>query len=71
MKDVVRSVRTAAFRIRLENAPPLRGWAIRYVSGMEDDEEIRPGFYLSKWYLEPERGSVIFAFEDELNMVSG
>jgi len=69
MKDVVKAGRTGAFRIRLENAPPLHGWAVQYVSGMEGEEEIEPGYYLANWQPEPQRGSVVFAFEAELNMV--
>ncbi len=55
-----------AFCIRLAGAPPLSGWAIRLIAGI-DDEEIRPGFWMSRWYSDQE--VVEFAFERELHMV--
>jgi hypothetical protein len=45
MKNVTRAGRDGMYRVSLLNAPPLRGWAISYVSGMEGEAEVEPGFY--------------------------
>ena len=51
MKNVVKGKGLiGAYRIPLDNVPPLRGWAIRYISGMEGEEEVEPGFYMAYWY---------------------
>lgn len=55
------------YRVFLDNAPPLRGWAISYISGMEGEEEVKPGFYLAYWY--PDGTHATFAFEPDLHAV--
>jgi hypothetical protein len=68
MKNVERVSNTSpAFRVPLYGAPPLKGWAVRYVSGISDPE-IKSGFWLSQWYLEPDKASARFNFESELFM---
>ena len=68
MKNVERLTNTSpAFRVKLHGAPPLRGWAIQYVSGISDPE-IKTGFWLSQWYPEHGGTSVRFNFESELVM---
>jgi hypothetical protein len=67
MKNVVKAGRGGMYRVSLLNAPPLRGWAIKYVSGMEDEDEVKPGFYLAYWY--PDRTHADFAFEPDLHAV--
>jgi hypothetical protein len=67
MKNVEKVGRGGMYRVPLENAPPLRGWAIRYVSGMEGEEEVEPGFYLAYWY--PDGKYANFAFEPNLHGV--
>ena len=50
------------FRAKLDGAPLPKGWALRYLSGI-DDPEIKPGFWLSAWNLESDGKSVFFKFE--------
>ena len=54
------------FRIDVKGAPPLRGWAIMYVSGIED-AQLRRGFWLSQWVTE--ETSVRIAFGPDIHMV--
>ena len=67
MKNVSKAGRAGAYRIPLDNAPPLRDWATRYISGMEGEEEVEPGFYLAYWY--PDGKYANFAFERDLHGV--
>ena len=69
MKNIVKAGRGGAYRIPLDNAPPLRGWAIRYISGMEGEEEVEAGFYMAYWY--PDSQGAVFAFERDLHSVFG
>jgi hypothetical protein len=55
-----------AFRIPMEGLPPLSGWAIRYVGGMEENSNVKSGDWLSQWHVGPE--DVVFAFEHGLHM---
>jgi hypothetical protein len=45
----------------------MRGWALRYVSGMEGEEEVQPGFYMEYWY--PDAHGATFAFGRDLHGV--
>ena len=67
MKNVTKAGRGGMYRVSLDNAPPLRGWAIRYVSGMEGESEVEPGFYLAYWL--PDGKYATFAFEPDLHTV--
>jgi hypothetical protein len=67
MKNVERVANAPAFRVPLYGAPPLKGWAVRYVSGI-NDSEIKPGFWLSQWHVDADRTSARFNFESELFM---
>jgi hypothetical protein len=62
MKNVERLPLRPAFRVPLHGAPPLRGWAVQYVSGI-DYPEIKPGFWLSQWNIDPE--GVTFNFDSK------
>jgi hypothetical protein len=67
MKNVKRLTSHPFFRVPLAGAPPLRGWALRYVSGIED-HLIKPGFWLTQWNPTADGTSVNFNFESELVM---
>ena len=67
MKNVTSAGRGGMYRVPLDNPPPLRGWAIRYVSGMEGEEEVEPGFYLAWWH--PDGQFANFALEPDLHTV--
>jgi hypothetical protein len=55
------------FKVRMQGAPPPSGWALRYVSGI-DDPEIKPGFWLSEWSVSAERQTGNFNFDRELDL---
>jgi hypothetical protein len=65
MKNVTVFPRRQVFRIKIEGMGPLRGWALKLVSNLNNDY-VKPGFWLSMWNLTP-RG-VEFAFEEDLQM---
>jgi hypothetical protein len=54
------------FRVPIQGMPPLRGWAVRYISGMEGTSDIEPGDWLSEWHIGAE--DVVFNFEHGLHM---
>lgn len=68
MKNVERLASHPFFRAPLYGAPPLKGWALQYVSGIDDDLEIKPGYWLTQWNPTPDRTSATFNFENELVM---
>ena len=43
----------------------MRGWAVKYKSGL-DDPEINAGFWLAEWVITG--GEAIFRFEAEMHM---
>jgi hypothetical protein len=47
--------------------PPLSGWAVQYVSGMEQPD-IKGGFWLSHWRVDSTQNSATFNFEPGLRM---
>lgn len=51
MKNVV-FVPNRVMQIPIPGAPPLRGWAVRYESGI-DDAAYKPGFWLIHWQPTP------------------
>lgn len=53
------------FRVRMQGVPPPRGFAVRLVSGMDGVEGIKPGYWLSRWFVDRE-GLHNFNFEPEL-----
>ena len=55
-----------SFRIKIEGAPPLRGWAVQYVSGI-DNRDPHESSWLSQWTII--EGWVTFAFDSEVHMV--
>jgi hypothetical protein len=56
-----------AFRVPMVGIQ-LRGWAVRYKSGMESVGEIEPGYWLSEWHLSNDNHASL-NFEPELHMV--
>jgi hypothetical protein len=54
-----------SYRIRVAGMPPLRGWALKYISGMEEMGDVHSGYWLSRWYADTEAAE--FAFEEELH----
>lgn len=57
-----------SFRVPVQGLV-LRGWAIKYVSGMEEMPEVRPGFWMSQWRIDREAAN--FNFDSELHMAFG
>jgi hypothetical protein len=55
------------FRVPVKGAPPPKGWFVRYVSGMEEKREIKPGFWLSQWHIDS-GGYVTFNFEPVIDL---
>jgi hypothetical protein len=67
MKDVEILRRTIpSFRVSIHGMPPLNGWAVQYVSGMEAVSDIKPNYWLSEWHLSTR--DVTFNFESTLHM---
>jgi len=54
------------FRVPVQGLPPLQGWALRYVSGIEGVSDIATGDWLSEWYIGAD--AVTFNFEHGLHM---
>jgi len=48
-------------KVRVAGAPPLRGWTLKYVSGIED-AETKPGYLLEQWDVSSDRMNVAFSF---------
>jgi hypothetical protein len=56
------------FKVRLQGAPPPRGWTVRYKSGIEERYEVHSGDLLSQWSADSE--GVTFNFSrDRHDMV--
>lgn len=53
------------FRVRMQGAPPPRGFAVKYLSGMEGTTDLEPGYWLSHFYAD-RQGYINFNFEREL-----
>lgn len=51
----------------MKNAPPPSGYFIRYVSGMGEKYEIKPGYWLTQWFVDSE-GYANFNFEPEMDL---
>ncbi len=66
MKNVKVLQSRPIFRVLMEGLPPLSGWQVRYVSGIDPKENIKPGFWMSQW--NATGGTVTFVFEPELVM---
>jgi hypothetical protein len=50
-------------KVRLQGAPPPRGWTVRYTSGIEEKYEIHSGDLLSQWSTDSE--AIIFNFSPD------
>jgi hypothetical protein len=55
-----------SFRVPIHGMPPLNGWGVQYVSGMEAVSDIKPNYWLSEWHLSAQH--VTFNFESALHM---
>lgn len=68
MKNVEEGIRhRPVFRVRMQNAPPPSGYFIRYVSGIDENHEVQPGYWLAEWYWDSQ-GGVNFNFEPEKDL---
>jgi hypothetical protein len=63
--EVIHSER-GAWRVPIHGMPPLSGWAVQHVSGMEP--EIKEGYWLSQWQTNSARDTATFNFEPGLHM---
>ncbi len=63
--EEVISTRPPVFRVPMQGAPPPRGFAIRYVSGMEETPDLKQGYWLSNYFVDRE-GYLNFHFAPEL-----
>jgi hypothetical protein len=54
--------KTGSYRTRIHGEPPLRGWAVMYISGMEAMPDTKAGDWLSLWDKRTE--DIIFKFEN-------
>jgi hypothetical protein len=68
MKNVERLPSYPFFRVKMQGMPPLNGWAVQYVSGIDNDSDIKQGFWLTQWSPTSDRTSATFIFESELVM---
>ena len=70
MSNVQKVSGAGYFRVPMHGAPPLRGWNLQYVSGL-DDPDVKPGYWLSQWNVSPisdTTANLKFCFEPELIM---
>jgi hypothetical protein len=67
MKNVEQVFKRPSFSVRMQDAPPPRGWTLKYLSGAEERGEIKPGHLLIDWYVDS-RGTV-FNFGPEFDQV--
>jgi hypothetical protein len=66
MKNVEEVSTLPSARVFMQGAPPARGWFVKYLSGMEEKPEIKPGFWLSRWHHDSK--GYLFDFAPELDM---
>jgi hypothetical protein len=66
MKNVEFAPARPAFRVPIDGLPPLSGWAVQYVSGMESETGIKQGYWLSNWNATGE--AAYFGFQAGLHM---
>jgi hypothetical protein len=63
MKNVEELVSTRpVFRVPIKGAPPLKGWAVRYQSGMEETPDIKVGYWLTQFDVSQDKVAT-FRFE--------
>lgn len=67
MKNVKRLMSEPFFRVPIPGIH-LSGWALKYVSGMEEVPAIEPGYWLSRWTDSVDAKEVTFNFEPGLHM---
>jgi len=67
MKNVKRLMSEPFFRVPVAGIH-LSGWALKYVSGMEEIPDIKPGYWLSRWSDSADGKEVTFNFEPGLHM---
>jgi hypothetical protein len=66
MKNVEEVSALPSAKVFMQGAPPPRGWFVKYLSGMEDKAEIKPGFWLSNWHRDSK--GYVFNFAPELDL---
>lgn len=66
MKNVEILPPKSIFRVPIHGHPPLRGWALKYLSGIEEVADVKPGYWMTQWYFAG--GSATFAFEAGVTM---
>jgi hypothetical protein len=54
------------FRVPMKGAPPPKGFAVRYQSGMEGTTDLEPGYWLSDFYVDRD-GHINFNFDRDLH----
>jgi hypothetical protein len=64
MKNVEVVSRAPSFRVRVQGAPPPRGWFVKYLSGMEEASGVKPDYWLTEWHVSSD-GYAIFNFEPD------
>src|SRR5438128_960571 len=64
VEEVV-STGVPVFRVRMQAAPPLKGFAVKYLSGMGGTPDLEPGYWLSRYFVDRE-GYINFNFEPDL-----
>ena len=67
MKNVKRLMSEPFFRVPIPGIR-LSGWALKYVSGMEEVSGVEPGYWLSRWTDSDDANEVTFNFEPGLHM---
>jgi hypothetical protein len=55
------------FKVRMQDAPPAKGWTLRYISGAEERRGIEPGNLLIQWFVD--RTGTVFNFGPELDQM--
>jgi len=66
MKNVEEVYGVPSFRVFMREGPTPRGWFVKYISGMEEWPEIKPGFWLSRWHRDSK--GYLFNFEPVLDL---
>lgn len=64
MADIEKVSGPPFWRVRIPGIR-LTGWALQFVSGPLDLDEVKPGYWLSQWNVSANRMTVAFAFEPE------
>lgn len=66
MKNFKKLPAREIFRVPVQGLPPLKGRAIRYLSGLEGESQNKAGDFMSQWQSNDE--GLTFVFESGLHM---